>query len=160
LIGKAQTIPVPGAAAGASPKSVLDTAKIAKIVGHDGEQNGAVYKITVGREDLKLKEMGAAINARMGLNPWAAFYGSNQDAAIVGDVATIESEVTRTLKALRSHGLDVVAIHNHKRASGRAVFVVNGGCVVMANRAKCSQVAIEANARGERLSARIQAFVR
>src|SRR5438874_4797726 len=42
----------------------MDTAKIAKIVGHEGEQSGAVYKITVGRDDLKLKEMGAPINAR------------------------------------------------------------------------------------------------
>src|SRR3989454_7593626 len=39
----------------------IDTAKIAKIVGYEGEQNGAVYKITVGRDDLKLKEMGALI---------------------------------------------------------------------------------------------------
>src|SRR5258707_10980286 len=54
----------------------IDTAKLAKIAGHEGEQNGAVYKITVGRDDLKLKEMGATINARMGLNTWGAFYGS------------------------------------------------------------------------------------
>jgi len=57
--------------------------------------------------------MGAMINARMGLNTWAAFYGSNQDAAIAGDIAMLETEVTSTLKALRSHGLDVVAIHHH-----------------------------------------------
>src|SRR5882757_8276950 len=55
----------------------IDTAKIAQIVGHGGEQTGAVYKITVGRDDLKLKEMGATIDARMGLNTWAAFYGSD-----------------------------------------------------------------------------------
>jgi len=48
----------------------MDTAKIAQIVGHEGEQNGPVYKITVGRDDLNLKEMGATINARMGLNTW------------------------------------------------------------------------------------------
>jgi Domain of Unknown Function (DUF1259) len=47
------------------------------------------------------------------LNTWAAFYGSNEDAAIAGDVAILENEVTPTLKALRSHGLDVVAIHHH-----------------------------------------------
>jgi len=34
---------------------------------------GAVYKITVGRDDLGMKEHGAVINARMGLNTWAAF---------------------------------------------------------------------------------------
>ena len=62
----------------------IDTAKIAGIVGHEGEQNGAVYKITVGRDDLKLKEMGAPINSRMGLNTWAAFYGSDANAEVAG----------------------------------------------------------------------------
>src|SRR5712664_267964 len=47
-------------AGGAAPantasSSTLDTAKIAKIVGHEGEQSGAVYKITVGRDDLNMK---------------------------------------------------------------------------------------------------------
>ena len=97
----------------APAKTNLDTAAIAKIVGHEGEQNGAVYKITLGRDDLTVKEMGATINARMGLNTWAAFVGSNEDAAVAGDVAMLESEVTSTLKALRAHGLDVVAIHHH-----------------------------------------------
>src|SRR5437868_6427628 len=32
----------------------LDTAKIAKIVGHEGEQSGQVYKITIARDDLDL----------------------------------------------------------------------------------------------------------
>jgi len=110
LIGKDQSPPtVPNG----TPKTSLDTAQIAKIVGHDGEQNGTVYKITIGRDDLKINEMGALINSRMGLNTWAAFYGTDQDAAIAGDVAMLENEVTPTLKALRSHGLDVVAIHNH-----------------------------------------------
>src|SRR2546421_1382428 len=58
----------------------IDTAKIAGIVGHEGEQTGPVYKITIGRDDLKLTEMGAMINARMGLNTWAAFFGSDADA--------------------------------------------------------------------------------
>jgi hypothetical protein len=91
----------------------LDIAKIAKIVGHEGEQTGAVYKITVGRDDLGMKEHGASINARMGLNTWAAFVGTQHDAAIAGDVAMLETEVTPVLKALRKNGLDVVAIHNH-----------------------------------------------
>jgi hypothetical protein len=98
---------------GSAPKIALDTAKIAKIVGHEGEQSGAVYKITVGRDDLSVKEMGATINARMGLNTWAAFAGTDQDAAIAGDIAMLETEVTPTLKALRAHDLDVVAIHHH-----------------------------------------------
>jgi hypothetical protein len=103
-----------GEAPNAAPKqSSLDTEKIAKTVGHAGEQSGPVYKITLGRDDLDVKEMGAKINARMGLNTWAAFVGTNDDAAVAGDIAMLESEVQPTLKALRAHGLDVVAIHHH-----------------------------------------------
>jgi len=96
-----------------SSGTALDTAKLAKIAGHEGEQTGAVYKITVGRDDLGMKEHGAVINARMGLNTWAAFVGTQEDAAIAGDVAMLEEEVTPVLKALRKNGLDVVAIHHH-----------------------------------------------
>ena len=110
LIGHVTPAAAVPASSGGAP---LDTQKLAKIVGHEGEQSGAVYKITVGRDDLKMKEHGAAINARMGLNTWAAFTGTQEDAAIAGDVAMLESEVTPVLKALRKNGLDVVAIHHH-----------------------------------------------
>jgi hypothetical protein len=91
----------------------IDFEKLAKIVGHPGEQSGAVYKITVGRDDLAMKDHGAAVNARMGLNTWAAFIGTEQDAAVAGDVAMLENEVTPVLKTLRKNGFDVVAIHHH-----------------------------------------------
>jgi hypothetical protein len=91
----------------------IDTASVAKLVGHEGEQMGQVYKITIGRDDISLKEMGAPINACMGLNTWAAFFGSDANAEIAGDVAMLANEVTPVLKALRGNGLNVVAIHNH-----------------------------------------------
>src|SRR5206468_9492525 len=105
--------PSPATAPSTGNAGQLNTANIAKVVGHQGEQNGAVYKITIGRDDLKVNEMGAAINARMGLNTWAAFTGTDAKAAIAGDVAMLESEVTSVLKALRKNGLDVVSIHHH-----------------------------------------------
>jgi len=111
LIGKGGSRPA--APAAASPAASIDTAKIAQIVGQQGEQTGAVYKITVGRDDLKLTEMGAPINARMGLNTWAAFVGTNENAAVAGDIAMLANEVTPVLKALRKNGIDVVAIHHH-----------------------------------------------
>jgi hypothetical protein len=60
-----------------------------------------------------MTEMGAPINARMGLNTWAAFVGTDDKAAVAGDVAMLPSEVNGVLKALRQNGLDVVAIHHH-----------------------------------------------
>ncbi len=120
LIG--QTPPRAGAAAvapaaGRSIEGKLDTAALATTIGTVGEQTGAVYKITIGRSDFAMKEMGATINARMGLNTWAAFYGSDADAVVAGDVAMLDAEVTPVLKALRAGGLDVVAIHHHMVAT-------------------------------------------
>lgn len=103
----------------------LDSANIATIVGHEGEQNGAVYKITIGRDDLKLQEMGASINSRMGLNTWAAFFGSDANAEVAGDVAMLSSEVTPVLKALRATGLNVVAIHHHMTGTQPAVYFLH-----------------------------------
>jgi len=103
----------------------IDTAAIAKLVGHEGEQSGPVYKITIGRDDLNLKEIGATINARMGLNTWAAFYGSDSNAQIAGDVAMLAQEVTPVLKALRTNGLNVVAIHNHMSGGQPTVYFLH-----------------------------------
>ena len=121
LIGKpgaaAPSAPATSPPAGSATQTALNTTKLAEIVGAKGEQAGAVYKFTLGRTDLNVVEMGAPINARMGLNTWAAFTGTNEKAAIAGDVAMLESEVTPVLKALRKNGLDVVAIHHHMTGS-------------------------------------------
>jgi hypothetical protein len=101
------------ATAPAQPSQTLDGAALAKIIGTPGEQTGPVYKITIGRPDIDLREHGAPINARMGLNTWAAFAGTDADAMVAGDVAMLEPEVTPVLKALRANGLNVVAIHHH-----------------------------------------------
>ena len=125
LIGRG----APAAAAAPSPATSttpsLDDARLAQITGHAGERTGAVYKITVGRDDLKIAEMGAVINARMGLNTWAAFVGTDSDAAIAGDVAMLANEVTPVLKALRQNGLQVVAIHHHMTETSPSIFFLH-----------------------------------
>jgi hypothetical protein len=115
----------PPAAASATSSNKLDTGKIAQIVGTQGDQTGEVYKITIGRDDLKLTEMGAPINARMGLNTWAAFVGTNDNAAIAGDIAMLAGEMTPVLKTLRKNGLNAVAIHHHMTQSQPAVFFLH-----------------------------------
>ena len=125
LIGKSTTRPASTAAPAAAPAAAIDTAKIARIVGTQGEQSGAVYKITIGRDDLKLTELGAPINARMGLNTWAAFVGTNENAAVAGDVAMLASEVQPVLKTLRKNGIDVVAIHHHMTGTQPTVFFLH-----------------------------------
>jgi hypothetical protein len=121
LIGSTAAPAAP--ASSATPQ--FDTSKLAQIVGHQGETNGSVYKITIGRDDLSIKEMGAPINSRMGLNTWAAFTGTEQNAAIAGDVAMLDSEVQPVLKALRKNGLSVVAIHNHMTGSNPTIYFLH-----------------------------------
>src|SRR5436309_7184754 len=55
LIGHGSTQHQTSVTGGSSKVSAgqIDAAKIAGIVGHEGEQSGDVYKITVGRDDLK-----------------------------------------------------------------------------------------------------------
>jgi hypothetical protein len=117
--------PPPASTAAPAAPPGFDTASIAKIVGAEGEQMGAVYKITIGRADLKLTEMGAPINARMGLNTWAAFVGTNSQAAVAGDVAMLANEVTPVVKALRKNGFDVVAIHHHMTDTRPIIFFLH-----------------------------------
>jgi hypothetical protein len=121
LIGKnpppAGAEPSPTGASPGHPVEVgtgkLKIEDLEKTIGHKSDTIGAVTKFTIGREDLRVREMGAAINARMGLNTWAAFVGTDENAAVAGDVAMLESEVNPVLKALRHHQLNVVAIHHH-----------------------------------------------
>jgi hypothetical protein len=125
LIGKNTPKPTTPAAPAPAAGTALDTAKLAQIVGVQGEQSGAVYKITIGRDNLGLTDMGAPITSRMGLNTWAAFVGSNQQAAVAGDVAMLANEVTPVLKALRKNGLDVVAIHHHMVDTRPAIYFLH-----------------------------------
>jgi hypothetical protein len=97
----------------AQSSPALDGAALAKIIGTPGEQTGPVYKITIGRPDINVRQHGAAINARMGLNTWAAFAGTDADAMVAGDVAMLENELTPVLRSLRANGISVVAIHHH-----------------------------------------------
>ena len=69
--------------------------------------------------------MGAPINARMGLNTWAAFFGSDANAEVAGDVAMLASEVTPVLKALRANGLNVVAIHHHMTGTQPSIYFLH-----------------------------------
>ena len=117
--------PAPGSTPPAAAPPALDSASLAKTVGYQGEQSGPVYKITIGRPDIKLQDHGAPINARMGLNTWAAFAGTDADAMVAGDVAMLDSEVNPVLKALRSSGINVVAIHHHMTGTSPTVFFLH-----------------------------------
>jgi hypothetical protein len=124
MAGGSKNARAPQPAAEREP-GTLDTVALATIVGHEGEKAGPVYKITIGRPDLDLRDHGAVINARMGLNTWAAFAGTDADGVVAGDVAMLEHEVTPVLKALRANGLNVVAIHHHMTGTAPVVIFLH-----------------------------------
>lgn len=119
LIGHVAPIPTASPVPAAAGKAVevvegkLAMEDLEKTIGRKADRMGPVIKFTIGRDDLKVQEMGAVINARMGLNTWAAFIGTDENAAVAGDIAMVEGEVNSVLKALRAHQLNVVAIHQH-----------------------------------------------
>ncbi|WP_234800779.1 DUF1259 domain-containing protein [Luteitalea pratensis] len=125
LIDKAMRAAPQGPAAAAPAPTGVTAATVAGIIGHQGEQSGPVYKITIGRPDITVREHGALINARMGLNTWAAFAGSDSEALVAGDVAMLAQEVTPVLKALRASGIDVVSIHHHMTATQPDVYFLH-----------------------------------
>jgi hypothetical protein len=90
-------------------KSTLDSKKVEAILGK-GELTNGVYKVTIGRET---KMHGQTVGNAMGVNTWAAFAGSDDRAVVDGDFAMLEEELQRVLKALRSAGINIVAIHQH-----------------------------------------------
>jgi Domain of Unknown Function (DUF1259) len=91
-------------------KSTLDPKKIDAVIGASGELKSGVYKVTIGRET---KMHGETMGNTMGVNTWAAFAGSDDQAVVDGDFAMLESELQGVLKALRGARIDIVAIHQH-----------------------------------------------
>jgi hypothetical protein len=82
-------------------------------VGTTGTVNGPTYKYTIGRDDLFVTAMNAHLTAAIGLNTWASFAGTADNAHIAGDFAMLEPEVNPVIAALRKNNLEVVAVHNH-----------------------------------------------
>jgi hypothetical protein len=56
---------------------------------------------------------GVKIDNAMGVNTWAAFAGSDDNATIDGDFAVTEDELQPVLKSLLKDKINIVAIHQH-----------------------------------------------
>jgi Domain of Unknown Function (DUF1259) len=93
-----------------SPLS-LNTSAIERIMGYRGTADGSVFKITVVRTGVM--SQGMELTSDMGMNSWAGFIGTDEHAHVAGAVAMTATEVNRVIRALRSGGIAVEAIHNH-----------------------------------------------
>src|SRR5271169_1810975 len=91
----------------------LDTAAIDQALGAKGTNNGGVYQFGIPRAE-PIKDGGMDVPPPMGSANAINFQPTGGGkAAITGDFVLIAKEVNPVLKALREHGIEVTAIHNH-----------------------------------------------
>jgi uncharacterized protein DUF1259 len=105
--------------------SDLDVKKLDSVLGASGEFKDGVYKVTVPRPQVQLKDMGVDVNSAMGFNSWAAFQGTMDRAAAAGDFVMLTDEVNPIVRELRRANLEVVAIHNHMLHEEPRVFFLH-----------------------------------
>ena len=91
-------------------KSSITAAPLNEIFGVQGEAKDGMVKFTIGRP---AKMHGATIDKEMGVNTWAAFAGSDDNAVVDGDFAVTEDELQPVLKSLLKNRINIVAIHQH-----------------------------------------------
>jgi hypothetical protein len=105
--------PLSAPAAATPPAIDLDMPQLDKIIGVKGQANGGVYQFNVPRRD-PITESGMAVPAAMGSAHAINFQPTGGgNAAITGDFVATADEVNPLIRALRSNGIDVTAIHSH-----------------------------------------------
>jgi hypothetical protein len=106
--------PFAAPAPAATPPTIdLDTAAIDAALGAKGTNNGGVYQFNIPRAET-VTEAGMAVPPSMGTAIAINFQptGSGK-AAITGDFVLLGKEVNPVLRALRSNGIEVTALHSH-----------------------------------------------
>lgn len=98
-------------AAFAPGKNAITGAKIDAALGTKGQANNGMFKVVIGRQVAM--PCGCPMTKEMGVNTWAAFAGTDDNAVVDGDFAVLEDELQPVLKSLRGAGINVVAIHHH-----------------------------------------------
>jgi hypothetical protein len=122
--------------------SRIDGDKLDAVFNAKGTSRDGMYKVVIGRKARA--SCGCAIGKTMGVNTWAAFAGSNEHAVVDGDFAVTEGELQTVLKALRTGGVQILAIHSHMTGeSPRILFLHYWGVGPAATLATTIKAAID-----------------
>jgi hypothetical protein len=89
----------------------ITTMPLDLIMGVKLQANSGMAKAVIGRSTTM--DCGCEVGADMGVNTWAVFAGTDDNAVVDGDFAVAEEELQPALKSLTSSGINVVAIHSH-----------------------------------------------
>jgi hypothetical protein len=88
----------------------ITASPLESVLGKGQSQNG-MFKAVFGRK-AKMP-CGCEAGKDMGVNTWAAFAGTDDNAIVDGDFAVLETELQGVLTSLRRSGVNIVAIHHH-----------------------------------------------
>ena len=90
--------------------SSISSEPLEAVLGIKGQAKDGMFKVVIGR---RASMHGTPVAKEMGVNTWAAFAGSNDEAVVDGDFAMTENELQAVLKAMRKEGINIVALHHH-----------------------------------------------
>ena len=96
--------------AGIGATHAITAAPLEAILGTKGDVNQGMFKVVIGRPATM---HGAQVGKEMGINTWASFGGTDDEAVIDGDFAMTANELQAVLKTMRKEGINIVAIHQH-----------------------------------------------
>jgi hypothetical protein len=123
-------------------KSSITPKTIEDILGAKGQAKDGMFKAVIGRKTTM--PCNCAAGKDMGVNTWAAFAGSDDNAIVDGDFAVLESELQPTLKILRKANINIVAIHHHMEGeTPRILFLHYWGVGSTVDLAKALKSALE-----------------
>jgi len=95
------------------PAIDLDTAALDQTLGAKGTNNGGIYQFSIPRAE-PITDGNMNVPPPMGSANAINFQPTGGGkAAITGDFVLIAKEVNPVLRALREHGIEVTALHNH-----------------------------------------------
>jgi hypothetical protein len=97
-------------AARLAEKNSITAAPLNEIFGAQGESKDGMVKFTFGRPATM---HGVNIGKDMGVNTWAAFAGSDDNAVVDGDFAVTDDQLQPVLRSLLKDKINIVAIHQH-----------------------------------------------
>ena len=91
-------------------KNSITARPLNEIFGTQGELKDGMVKFSFGHP---AKMHGVTVGNDMGVNTWAAFAGSDDNAIVDGDFAVTEDQLQPVLKSLLKDKINIVAIHQH-----------------------------------------------
>jgi rhodanese-related sulfurtransferase len=96
---------------GIPEQNAIAAAPLAELFTAKAQEKDGMVKFVFGR--VARMECGCEVGKEMGLNTWASFGGTDDNAVVDGDFACREDELQAALKSLRGAGIYIVAIHQH-----------------------------------------------